>query len=770
MKTIIYSLCLSISGIVCADSTPVEQLETMTVVSSTPLGSAVETNKIASVVQSVSAVQLQKAQSVSLADYINRYLGSVHINEAQNNPLQPDVYYRGFVASPILGLPQGLAVYVNGVRFNEPFGDSVQWDLIPNGAIDTMALYSGSNPVYGLNSLGGSISIKTKTGFSSIYDKKPKHQLEVYGGSFDRHSEELTSGGNNGTLGYFIDLRNFSEQGWRDYSPSDAKQVLGTLSWQNDKANLDLTIAATDNDLRGNGASPIQLQRENRAAVFTHPDQTVSKLFFSELSGSYFLSDKIELSANAYFRQNRVRTFNGDSSDYEQCGSLLCDGDEAVIDINANAIGFSDAIDGATNNTSMTSMRGRGGSLQAVFSHDLFKHKNSLTIGASYDNAQVHYDADTELGQLTNTRGTIGSGIYVDESKVRLHTTNESVGVYLSDNFSITDKLTLSLAGRYNHIDVQLANQYIKTGEADDLSGKHSFERFNPSIGLTYEFNRALNTYASYSESSRIPTAMELSCADVNKPCKLPNAFIADPPLKQVIARTWEAGFRGQLKNIAAKENSLTWHAGYFHTQNDNDIIFRRDLNSNFNSQGYFNNVGQTLRQGLETDASVELPHVFSSIDDWHVNLHYTYLDATFQDSFLALNPLNPEEGLRVNKGNRLPNIPEHSFKVALSVDLWRRLSIGINGIYNSEQYFRGDESNSTKPLAGYWVFNATADYKVSDNLTVFAKADNLFDAHYNSFGVYGNASEVLGDNYNDGRFVSSGAPLAGWVGIRLSL
>jgi outer membrane receptor for monomeric catechols len=136
----------------------------------------------------------------------------------------------------------------------------------------------------------------------------------------------------------------------------------------------------------------------------------------------------------------------------------------------------------------------------------------------------------------------------------------------------------------------------------------------------------------------------------------------------------------------------------------------------------------------------------------------------------VSLNPLNPEEGLRVNKGNKLPNIPEHSFKVALSVDLWQRLSIGINTIYNSEQYFRGDEANSTKPLAGYWVFNATADYKVSDNLTLFAKADNLFDAKYNSFGVYGNASEVLGDNYNDGRFVSSGAPLAGWVGIRLSL
>ena len=144
--------------------------------------------------------------------------GSVSVNDAQNNPFQPDVQFRGFTASPLLGLPQGLSVYVTGIRFNEPFGDTVNWDLIPEGAVERMTLHSGSNAVYGLNTLGGAISLRTKTGFTA-----PGHTVEVAGGSWGRHWQEVTSGWNNGTVGYFVDLKSFYEDGWRDYSPTDVK-------------------------------------------------------------------------------------------------------------------------------------------------------------------------------------------------------------------------------------------------------------------------------------------------------------------------------------------------------------------------------------------------------------------------------------------------------------------------------------------------------------------------------------------------------------------
>lgn len=761
-------LCyLAVLSAAVAEDEPSEDLDVVEVVDVAPLsGSGIDAKKVPANIQTATAEQLEKAQSLSLAEYMNRYLGSVHVNEAQNNPLQPDIYYRGFVASPLLGLPQGLSTYVNGVRFNEPFGDSVNWDLIPRGAIDTMELYPGSNPLYGLNSLGGAISMKTKTGFSA-----PKHQFEAYGGSWDRHSEELTSGWNNGTWGYFIDLHHFDEKGWRNFSPTEANQVFGTLSWRGDKGTLDLTLGANDNDMRGNGAVPVQLQQIDRNAVYTHPDQTITRMFFSELSGTYALTDKIELSGNTYFRQNRIRTFNGDDSDFDECefnDQFLCDEEGGIAeDIFGNQINAGDNVEGGTQNTSATQMRSRGGNLQAMFDHDWFGHKNNLLLGASYDYADVHFSSDTELARLTADRGTAGSGILVEDARVRLNTVTETYSFYLSDSFSITDKLTATLAGRYNNVRIRMMNQYIGEDGEDKLSGKHSYERFNPSAGLTYQIFNNLGVYGSYGESSRVPTPMELSCADPDDPCRLPNAFLSDPPLDQVVAKTWEGGFRGDFNRLIGK-GETKWNLGYFHTTNHDDIIFRRDGDSI--SEGFFSNVGQTRRYGIEAGVNSFMPALFSPIDDWNFSANYTYLHARYLDGFIIQNPLDDDEAAQVERGDKIPGIPEHIFKASVGVNLWQRLSLAIDGLYSSDQFFRGDEANVTSQLQGYWLFNARAEYQFNKHFALFGKVDNIFDNNYNSFGTFGEPDEVLGDAFNNPRFVSPGAPRAGWIGVRFTL
>jgi outer membrane receptor protein involved in Fe transport len=900
----------SVSCLAVAKDEPLD-LGTIDVVGVTPLSNGgVAAEKLPAHIQTVDAEQLQQAQSISLADYMERYLGGVSTNEAQSNPLQPDIFYRGFVASPLLGMPQGLSTYVNGVRFNEPFGDTVNWDLLPQNVIDTMTLYSGSNPVYGLNSLGGAIAVKTKTGFSA-----PEHQLEVYGGSWDRHSEELTSGWNNDTWGYFLDLHHFEDGGWRNHSSTKAEQAFGTLSWRGDKGSLDLSLAANDNNMTGNGAAPVQLLQQNRKAVFTHPDTTTTKMFFSELQGSYDVTDKIEVSGNAYFRQNRMKSFNGDSGDYSNCAApdqtadqataeqtlaeaeaaaqvaadnlatvttdnlaavaavtaatttaetsaadltaaadalaavdatdaaavatatdavtaanaavataaadvaaadaaaavtddnlatatadnqaamdalnaanadnlatmnalnqiaaarqkLLCDPhDVAVIDTNGKEVNATSAVQGAINNYSQTNMRSRGGTIQTVFANDLFKHENNLTTGVSYDYSEVNFSSDTELASLTDTRGTTRSNIFVDESKVRLHTNTSTVGVFLTDSFSITDALTATIAGRYNYIHVNMMDEYIND-PTKTLNGSHTFERLNPSAGLTYQVLSNLNLYGNYSESTRAPSPVELSCADPEAPCKLPNSFVSDPDLKQVVAKTWETGVRGDLDDLLGK-GGLKWNLGFFHTINNNDIIFRRDATSSLLSQGYFDNVGQTRRYGIEAGTSADYPQLFSSIDDWHFATNYTYLNARFLTPFDSLNPHNPNEIAVVHKGSKIPGIPEHIFKAAVNVDLWQKFSLGVNGQYSGDRYLRGDEANRNAKSSGYWLFNATAEYKVTKNFSVFGKLDNIFDENYNSFGVYGNATQVLGDSYNDGRFFSPGMPRAGWIGVRLSM
>jgi len=507
------------------------------------------------------------------------------------------------------------------------------------------------------------------------------------------------------------------------------------------------------------------LRQEGRKSVFTHPDQTITRMFFSELAGSYDVTDDIEVSGNAYFRQNRIKTFNGDTSDYAPCDAdptALCEDDEEVTVI--GDLGDPSGLN-ATNNTSQTNMRSRGGSLQSVFAQDLFKHQNNLTVGTSYDYSEVHFGSDTELASLTANRDTIGSGILVDEPRVRLNTDTSAVGVFLSDSFSITDDLTATVAGRYNYIHMNLIDKY-----GTELNGSHTFERLNPSAGLTYNILENLTVYGNYSESTRAPSPMELSCADPDAPCKLPNSFTADPPLEQVVAKTWEGGFRGDLNNVLDK-GDLKWNLGYFHAINNNDIIFRRDLNSNLISQGYFDNVGKTRRYGIEAGTMANYPQLFSSIDDWHFSTNYTYLNARFLSGFESMDPLGLAPSAPVTHGDRIPGIPEHVFKATIGVDLWQRVSLGIDGRYSGEQVFRGDEANNNPKLAGYWVFNARAEYKITKNFALFGKLDNIFDNNYSSFGVYGDASSIPG-NFGTGndRFVSPGMPRAGWLGVRLSM
>ena len=780
MLGLLYGLSMNNAVAETETENEVIELENVEVIAITPLsGSGISLDKVPTQMQSVSADDLKGAQTTSLADYMNRYLSGVHVNEAQNNPLQPDVYYRGFVASPLLGLPQGLSAYVNGVRFNEPFGDTVNWDLIPQGAIDSMTLAPGSNPLFGLNSLGGAISIKTKTGFSA-----PGHQLEVSGGSWERHSEELTSGWNNGTWGYFIDLHHFEEEGWRDFSPTEANQVFGTLSWRGERGELDLTLGANDNNMKGNGAVPIQLHEQERKAIFTHPDQTVTRMFFSELSGLFDVTDTLQLSGNAYFRQNRIKSFNGDDSDFEPCDdneSIICeeegDEEEEAENMNGDHILTSDVygnhdpeeVLGATNNTGQTHMRTAGGTVQSMFSEAIFGHENTFIFGATYDYADVHFESDTELGLLTDARGTTGSGIFIEEAHVRLNTTTETYSVYFSDTFSITEELALTFSGRYNHSTIDMHNQYVGEDGEDKLTGKHSFDRFNPSVGITYQPLEFLGMYGSYSESSRIPTPMELSCADEDDPCKLPNAFLADPPLDQVVAKTWEAGFRGTLDGLVDK-GDYKWNLGFFHTTNHDDIIFNRGGDSI--SEGFFSNIGETRRYGIETGLSADVPELFSSIDDWHFSTNYTYLNATFRDGFMIQDPLDieNEEGVAVTTGSRIPGLPEHIFKASLGVDLWKKWSLSIDAQFSGDQYLRGDEANVTNQLGGYWIFNARTEFKVNEHVAIFGRINNIFDRDYKTFGVYGDATEVLGDDYDNGRFVSPGEPRAGWIGIRLSM
>jgi outer membrane receptor protein involved in Fe transport len=236
----------------------------------------------------------------------------------------------------------------------------------------------------------------------------------------------------------------------------------------------------------------------------------------------------------------------------------------------------------------------------------------------------------------------------------------------------------------------------------------------------------------------------------------LPNAFVADPPLEQVVARTWEGGVRG-------RRNAFSWNASLFRTATSDDILF---ISSGpLTNTGHFQNVGDTRRQGLELGAS-------GAFDAVRWDVAYSFISARFDTPVTLSSPNHPEEEdgeIEVEEGSRIPGVPQHNLKLNLSTTIGR-LSLGGNLLTSSSQYLRGDEANLLPALDGFALVNISASYALARNVALTARVTNLFDSEYSTFGLLGEADEVLGDDHEDPRFLSPGAPRAAWVGLRVSL
>ncbi|MGH8502258.1 MAG: TonB-dependent receptor domain-containing protein, partial [Gammaproteobacteria bacterium] len=625
------------------------------------------------------------------------------------------------------------------------------------------------------NTLGGALSIQTKTGFSH-----PGTRGEIYGGSFDRWFTQLENGGSNGDWGWFITGEFFDEQGWRDFSPTEAKNLFGNLSWlASDRTNFDLSVNLAETELVGNGATPVELLAQDREAIFTRPDFTGNELAFFNLRGTHQATDSVVLTGNAYYRMSDTETLNGDESDYGPCSfnpAIVCEGggeeeegeedeEEVAVDpvlgpvpSNVATVGDEDAgIAPGTNNRSDTDQDGYGAAFQTTFLQDLFGRENQFILGVEADFGDTNFRQSTELGRLDDTRQTIGSGFFVQDQVTDLTSDVRNYSAYFTDTLSLTEALAVTLSGRFNHTNIEIEDQ---SGLDPALNGDHTFNRFNPAVGATYTFAPALTLFGSYNESNRTPTPSELTCADPEDPCRLPNAFVADPPLDEVVARTFEAGARGDISE------TLRYSFAVFNTENEDDILFITE--GDITGEGFFDNVGDTRRRGVELGLGGE---VFERVG-WFFN--YTYLEAEFRDDFLVASEEHPAANdagqIQVNSGDRLPLVPEHLLKAGANVRVLSNASVGFDVIFNGEQVLRGDESNQLDEVESHTLVNLNGEYWLNDHISVFGRVENVFDEEYETFGVVGEEpGEVLLNDFEDPRFFGPGAPRAGWIGLRAS-
>ena len=755
------------------------------VIGTTPIpGTSMDIDKIPGNVQVLTSSDLSREGSPSLTGALNSNLSSVNINDDLDDPFQPDILYRGFEASPVLGTPQGLAVYQNGVRINEAFGDTVNWDLFPNVAINQVELVSAS-PLYGRNALGGAISVSMKNGFTY-----QGGEVELSGGSYGQHSVVAQFGMNSGPFGVYAAVQGVDFDGWRQYSDDRTRTVYGALSYHTERVVIDLSYGGAHNELNGQGPAPMQELAVNRALVFTGPQTNQNDLNFFTLNAAFRLSDTWSLQGVAYYRHYGQSVVNGNTTNYMACttpAGILCQPDGLTPLMNAAGQTLPDISNGGTtyigeNDFELVDAWGRGATLQLTNSDPIFGMANQASAGAAVDYASTSFYTGAQIGVIPANLQVEPSNLYVytpenspgadafgDPVPVSVDSVNKALGFYLTDTLNVTPDLAVTASGRYNVAHIDLYDQL-----GTNLSGYNRFVHFNPAVGATYKLLPTMTLYGGWSTNTRTPTASEIECSNPLTPCLLPTNLAGDPPnLKQVISHTYEVGLRGTYPNTAGADGELTWNLSAFRTLLHDDIF---GIATSV-SQGFFQNIGDTRRQGFEAGIGYRGPR-FSAF------ANYSYVEATFESSLVVASPSNPFQDangdIQVNPGDRLPGIPEHRLKVGADYKIIEPWSIGATVNVVSSVYYVGDESNQLAPIPGYTTVSLHSTFRPNRHLELFASVNNLFNKKYGTWGILSDPTGVGAPGIPpngvtngpgvDNRFLSPAAPLEAFVGLRLSL
>ena len=729
------------------------ELPEVRVIATTPVGSTgIPLTKFAGNVQTINQKDISK-DAQGFTDVLNQNVGSVNLNDTQGNPYNIDLLYRGFTASPILGSSQGISVFLDGMRVNEPFGDIVAWDVIPQIAIANTVVVPGSNPVYGLNTLGGAVAMNTKRGLTSNGS-----EAKLTLGSFNRRSLEAEKGGHSENTDYYFATSLYDDSGWATYNPSTVRQFFGKLGFMDEKRDIQLSLAYTDNSLYGNQSTPVSMYSAGTKS-YTHYDYTNTQNLTLNLKGELDLGEDKSLAGNVYYRWIRRDVLNSNLNGYATAGDSSC------------ASSTSDCV--ASNLLANYTQNIVGANAQWTSADRLWDKSNAMTLGANVEYGRTTFTNKGQNAYVDSSQGLVAVDAFQDQANVT--STNGRYGLFATDTLDVSEKMAVTASARLDYAAVQLNgtactgsnyndNELCGFGGTDawtPVSGNHNYTRFNPSLGSTYQLSPQTTGFATYSEGFRTPSAIELACADSTKPCSgIPNAFGADPYLKAVVSKTLEFGMRGKISD------SANWSFAVFRNDLYNDILF----NATTTTTGYFSNVGQTRRQGLELGV-----HGNISKFDYAANL--SWIEATFQSSFQIANGSNSScttQGDSTtcpsNKvGDKIPGIPEGMLKLKFGYAFSDATRIGTNIHAQGPQYARGDENNSDShgKVPGYAIMNIDATHRVSKTFEYFGGISNVFDQTYATYGVLGdnNLSSTGSTSYE--QFRSYGAPRSYFVGVR---
>ena len=222
------------------------------------------------------------------------------------------------------GTPQGLAIYQNGVRINESFGDTVNWDFIPERAIRRLDVFP-SNPVFGLNAIGGAISIEMKNGFNY-----KGGEVEGIVGSFGRRSVGAQYGAEKDNVAFYAAADAINDSGWRQRSPSELRRIYTDVGVRGDDTEFHLNFTGASNRFGALAPTPIEMLNRSWSSVYTSPQTYKNQLAFLNATGSYRVSDTWTV-RRAYVRSIRTSTSSSNVSEVTRAILLGCFGTTQLL-------------------------------------------------------------------------------------------------------------------------------------------------------------------------------------------------------------------------------------------------------------------------------------------------------------------------------------------------------------------------------------------------------------------------------------------------------
>jgi len=726
-------------------SDQVHNLREVTVVAPTPLpGLAIERAAFPANVQTATDADIERTKSASLPSFLAETMTGVVANDARGNPFAPDILYRGYRLSPTLGSAQGLSLYLDGVRQNAALGDVVNWTAVPEAAISTVTLVPGSNPLYGLNTLGGALALATKSG-----ETHPGVEADLSVGSFGRARLDASAGKILGDGWHaYVAGTGWREDGWRDQSDSDLGNLFLKLGRSTSATQWNVSLLGSTSRLSGNGLTPDSLYGPDRSAIYTAPDVTHSRSWQLALNGAHQFNAQDQLQLTLYVRQSRTRASSGDVSNDYLDTLLGCQG--------APGSGNCDPEDAPANavlNTSTVHETSYGASAQ--WSHDGETHR--FALGAALDLNQSTYTQTSQLAGFDSSRTAQALAGAPVQTGASLDGHDSTVGLYATDTIRLLSRTFMTLAARWNQ-----GRRHTVLGAPAPSDERFTFSRLNPAVGITHGLAGGVTVFGSASQGTRMPTAIELGCADPANACQLPTGLQADPFLRQVVTRTVELGARWQ----PADATELT--LALYRSNNTDDILFQR---SPFSPLGFFSNFPKTRNQGLELGLRQRLGHLT-------LRLGYSYTQATYQADGQLQTPFAAP--VAVHPGTRMAGIPLHSVKLAGDWRATPTVSVGADVIVSSSRPVAGNEDGAltaTDPalarIAGYLLLNLRASWQFSPRWQLYGRIDNLFDRRYESyaqagFNVFpGGTLLQPGASVPIDRFVAPGAPRLFLVGVR---